>query len=217
MVPALPTLDWQTVFRHSFTGLYRDRPLLIGGACLRICGLATFAWCCFGLPLAAQDSRAPEYRSKANFLAAFPSFVDWPDTAFSSAQAPLFLCVRGDFSFGTLLAEQARGTSPHGRRIEVRWVHNDQDLRACHIVFISRSETKRYTKLLQTLEGTCALTVGETEDFLASGGAICFSFERESLRFEVNLAAAENAHLKINSRLLTLARRVLNGMGAAKS
>jgi YfiR/HmsC-like len=164
----------------------------------------------------AQPSTAAEYRSKANFLATFPSFVDWPESAFSSTQAPLLICVRGDFSFGTSLAELARGALSHGRRIEVRWVHKDQELRTCHIAFVSRSESKRYAKLLQALDGAGVLTVGETDDFLAAGGAITFSFERETLQFEVNLVAAENARLKISSRLLALARRVRNKSEAAK-
>jgi len=168
------------------------------------------------LPLCAQQSTAAEYRGKAHFLATIPSFVDWPDSAFSSQQSPFVMCVRGDFSFGTSLAELARNSSPHGRSLVVRWVHKDLELRDCQIAFISRSEAKRYTKLLQALEGTDMLTVGETPDFLAAGGIISFALEREALQFEVNLLAAENAHLKISSRLLALARRVLNKIEAAK-
>jgi hypothetical protein len=177
------------------------------------------AWllCCATLPVCSQESKAAEYRSKANFLATFPSFVDWPESAFASVQSPFLICVRGDFSFGTSLAELARGASPHGRTVEVRWVHKDQELRNCHIVFVSRSESGRYAKLLQALEGTDVLTVGETEGFLGAGGAISLSSQRETLQFEVNLLAANSAHLKISSRLLALARRVVTRTEAAKS
>jgi hypothetical protein len=172
---------------------------------------------CLALPLCSQQSTAAEYRSKANFLATFPSFVDWPGAVFSSEQSPLLICVRGDFSFGTFLAQLARNSSPHGRREEVRWVHKDEDLRNCHIAFISRSETKRYAKLLQIVEGTGVLTVGETPDFLAAGGIISFTVENEALQFEVNLLAADNARLKISSRLLALARRIVHRTEGAKS
>jgi hypothetical protein len=166
--------------------------------------------------LASQQSTPPEYKSKANFLATFPSFIEWPETAFSSAEAPFLICVRGDFSFGTSLAEAARGASSHGRRVEVRWARKDQELRNCHIVFVSRSESNRYAKLLRGVEGAGVLTVGETGDFLAAGGILTFSFQRETLQFEVNLSAADTARLKISSRLLALARRVLNKTEAAK-
>jgi len=181
--------------------------LVVAVACL-------LAW--VALPLAAQQSAVAEYRSKANFLATFPSFVDWPESAFSSTESPFLICVRGDFSFGTSLAELARGAWPHGRRVEVRWVHKDQELRNCQIVFVSRSESKRYAKLLQAVEGAGALTVGETPDFLGAGGIISFAVERDTLQFEVNLVAADSARLKISSRLLTLARRVVNRTEGAK-
>jgi hypothetical protein len=151
-----------------------------------------------------------EYRSKANFLATFPSFIEWPGDAFSKLGAPFVMCVVGDFQFGTYLAEATRVTSPHGRRIEVRWVHKDPELRDCHILFVSRSESKRYIKVLQVVQGLDVLTIGETPDFLDAGGAMSFSFQNESLQFEVNLLAATDAHLHMSSRLLALARRVVN-------
>jgi len=169
------------------------------------------------LTLRAQQSTSAEYRSKANFLAAIPSFVDWPAAAFSSQQSPFVICVRGDYSFGTSLAELARSSSPHGRRVEIRWVHKDLDLRNCQIVFISRSEAKRYAKLLPTLGGTGVLTVGETPDFIAAGGIISFTLENEALQFEVSLLAADNARLKISSRLLVLARRIVQRTDGAKT
>ena len=165
----------------------------------------------------AQDSVSNEFRSKANFLANFPSFVDWPDSAFSSPEAPLTICISGEFRFGTVLAQIARSASPHGRRIEIKWIHNDQQLRPCQIIFVSRSEAKRYTKLLLAIDRSSALTVGETPDFLDAGGMITFDFEREVLQFEVNLPATENAKLKISSRVLSLAKRVLRKPDGDKS
>jgi hypothetical protein len=50
---------------------------------------------------AAQEYVPAQSRSKAAFLATFPSFVDWPDGTFSAANSPLVACVLGDFRFGT--------------------------------------------------------------------------------------------------------------------
>ncbi len=189
--------------------------------CVSLCHafFPIFVACFLALPtpyLLAQQSTPAEYRSKAHFLATLPSFIDWPGTAFASPQSPFLICVRGDFSFGTSLAELALDTSPHGRRVDVKWIHNDRDLRTCQVLFVSRSESKNYAKLLRVLGDAGVLTVGETTDFLAAGGIIAFAVDRDSLQFEVNLVAADHARLKISSRLLTLARRVLNHPEAAK-
>jgi hypothetical protein len=168
------------------------------------------------LSTTAQSSVPMEYRIKANFLAMVPSFIDWPEDAFPSAQAPILVCVLGEFSFGINLARAVQSVTPHGRRIEVQPKHKDQELRSCHVLFVSRSETKRYEKVLLAVQGADVLTVGETPDFLKAGGALSFSFERETLQFEVNLLAATSAHLKISSRLLALAKQVRNNPEAAK-
>ena len=168
-------------------------------------------------PVSAQMSVPLEYRTKANFLAQFPRFIDWPETAFPSAQSPFLICMLGEFSFGPSLAEITRGTVAHQRRVEVRWVSTEQDLRVCQILFISRSKRKQYEKVLEVVQGSNVLTVGETPDFIETGGAVGLSFELETLHFEVNLGAANDAHLKISSRMLTLARRVMNKPEVAKS
>lgn len=155
--------------------------------------------------LCAQTSVSAEYRAKAAFLTVFPSFVDWSETSFSGANSPVVVCVRGDFLFGTSLAENARAAFPHGRSMEIRWMHSDPDLRSCHLLFVTRSESKRYRKLLQGVRGAHILTIGETPDFLEAGGVIAFAIRGDVLEFDVNLTAANQADLRISSRLLTLA------------
>jgi hypothetical protein len=159
---------------------------------------------------AAQEYVPSESRSKASFLAVFPSFVEWPDGAFSSPDSPLTTCVLGDFRFGTTLAEVSRDATPHGRRIAVRWIRNDQQIRGCHILFVSSSELSRYSKVIAEVQGTSTFTVGETTDFVSAGGMLSVSFEHEAIQFEVNLTSAREAHFRVSSRLLALAHRIVD-------
>jgi hypothetical protein len=170
------------------------------------------------LPASPQISTSPEYRAKANFLANFSMFVDWPVAVFDSPQSPFLICVFGDFSFGTSLAESTHGIDYRGRRIEVRWVHKEAELSACQILFVSRGDSRRYAKVFDAIRDKSVLTVGETPSFMDAGGAVSFVFQPESpLQFEVNLEAVESAHLKMSSRLLALARRVVNKTLGAKT
>jgi YfiR/HmsC-like len=165
----------------------------------------------------AQEYVPAQSRSKAAFLATFPNFVDWPDGAFSSQNAPLTACVLGDFRFGTTLAEVSRDASPHGRRISVRWIKNDEQIHGCHILFVSGSELSRYAKVIASVQGTSTFTVGETENFLAAGGMLSISFENEAVQFEVNLGSAREAHFHVSSRLLALAHRVVEPAETTKN
>ena len=167
--------------------------------------------------VAAGQLAQNEYRLKANFLAMSPSFVEWPVDAVTSSRGTFALCVYGDFFFGTTLAEMARASKVQGRRIEVKWIKKEGDLRACNLLFVSRSEQKHYESVTQAVRGTSILTIGETPEFLDAGGMVSLVMEGSKLQFDVNLGAAERAHLKMSSRLLALARHVIGTAQAEKS
>jgi hypothetical protein len=46
---------------------------------------------------------------------------------------------------------------------------------------------------------------------------LSFSFQNEALQFEVNIVAANGAHLKVSSRLPAIARRVVNNQKSSKN
>jgi hypothetical protein len=56
------------------------------------------------------------------------------------------------------------------------------------------------------------LVVGESDDFAESGGAIELFLEERRVRFEINVEAAERSGIRINSRVLSLARIVRAGV-----
>jgi hypothetical protein len=166
-------------------------------------------------PFQAQTSASPEYHAKAHFLSKFPIFVEWPESALPPEHAPFLICVFGDFSFGTSLAEKTRGASIRERRVEIHWVRKEQELKSCQILFVSRSEQKRYSHVLETVRSQGVLTVGETAEFLDAGGIVSFTMQQETLQFDVNLDGANRVHLRISSHMLALARRVVHKTEAA--
>jgi YfiR/HmsC-like len=169
------------------------------------------------IPLQAQLATTAENRAKANFLAKVPSFIDWPEEALPSGPASFVICIIGDFSLGVPLSESIGGRTLHEKRAEIRGARTEQELHSCHILFVSRFERKRYDRVLGSVRGLNVLTIGETPEFLDAGGIVTFSMREETLQFDVNLEAANKAHLKISSRLLVLARHVVNRPEAAKS
>ncbi|MGB2678488.1 MAG: YfiR family protein [Candidatus Acidiferrum sp.] len=150
-----------------------------------------------------------EYQMKAMYLRKIPSFVEWPPSAADARKTAFQMCTLGDYPFGVRLAQEVGGVTVGGRRIELRWVHKEQELEGCQVIFFSRSEEKRCGKILQGLKGKSVLTIGESEDFLEAGGMVKLSFEKDRLQIEVNLAAARNANLKVDARLLAMAKKVV--------
>ena len=152
-----------------------------------------------------------EYQLKAAFLFHFAQLVQWPAGAFDDNRSPLVLCTLEDDAFYDELENTIQGQQIASRTIRVRHVHLTQAARGCNMLFISRSEGKVLP--LAALRNLPVLTVGESDDFLGSGGMIRFRFEQNKIRFDINLGAADSAHLKISSRLLILASSVTLGDG----
>lgn len=161
---------------------------------------------------AAQSDRAPEYQVKAAFLYNFAKFVDWPSQAFPSPSAPLRICVLGQNPFGDSLRGIVQDKFISGRAISNEQVGSATQARACHILFISRSEAAGMQQALAYLRNLPILTVGDSGDFLPLGGVINMVLEQDRVRFEISLAAAQRQHLKISSKLLAVAR-VVDGSG----
>jgi hypothetical protein len=156
----------------------------------------------------AQSPSAGEYQVKAAFLYNFAKFVEWPASSFSDASTPLRICVFGQDPFGQELRDIANEKTVNGRKLQVNQVADLQAAKACHILFIASSEKARLKQVLEGLRETEALTVGDTKGFVEQGGMINFVLENDRVRFEVNQKAAEQAGLKVSSKLLNVAKSV---------
>ena len=169
----------------------------------------------FSLLLVAPGKRteaqatAEEYRVKAAFIFHFAQLVDWPSEKPAGADNSLVLCTLGEDPFQGVLEDTVAGKAIGNRVLRIRHLGDPQDMQACQIVFLGRGQSKRIPMLVSTLHNAPVLTVGETDGFLDAGGMIDFFLEDNKLRFAVNLDAAESADLKIGSRLLVLAQRVV--------
>ena len=161
-----------------------------------------------GPGLAAQGVRASEYQVKAVFLFNFAQFVEWPAEAFADSSTPLVICVLGNDPFGDALDQTVRDERVGSRPFQVRRYHSVDEIKTCHILFISRSEGARSEVILAGLKQRSILTVSDADDFAQRGGMIRFVTDRNRIRLQLNLAATEAAHLTISSKLLRVAEIV---------
>ncbi len=149
-----------------------------------------------GLFWSRAQAQADEYQVKAAFIFNFAKFVDWPGDAFNDGGS-LVVGVVGDDPFGGAL-DRLNGSSANGRRLRIKRLRFGDNLRDCHILFISKSEAKNLSKILVSLKGTSVLTIGEMPQFNQSGGMIRFVIQNSKVRFEINAAAAAQTRLRIS-------------------
>ena len=155
----------------------------------------------------AEPGPPREYLIKAAFLYNFAKFVEWPAEALPDIGISITFGIVGDNPFGGAL-ESMEGKTVKGRKVVIRQFKGVQDLKFVHILFVSSSEKKRLPKIMKTIKDWNVLTVGDTEGFTEVGGIINLIIVRNKVRFEINAVNAQQARLKISSKLLKLARDV---------
>jgi hypothetical protein len=160
-------------------------------------------------PELAMISR--EYQIKAVFLFNFAQFVDWPPLTFADEKSPLIIGVLGKDPFDGSLDEAVRGEKVNGRPLVIQRYRRVEEIAACQILFISRSEASRLGGILESLKGRSTLTVGDVDGFAQLGGIIRFVTEQNKVRFRINLESAKAANLTISSKLLRPANIVAPG------
>jgi YfiR/HmsC-like len=172
----------------------------------------------------AETSR--EYQVKAAFLYNFVKFTDWPNEAAADSNEPnsvdgnepMVIGIIGKDPFGKAF-EPIKDKRIKGRKIVLKRFRglegskqsNEQveGVRKCHVLFICRSQKEQLGEIIEAVKDYPVLTVADMSGFLESGGMINFIMEENKIRFEINLTAVRHAGLRISSRLLRLAKRIV--------
>ena len=161
----------------------------------------------FCLSLApAHGSVRSEYEVKAAFLFNFTRFVTWSHD--ENSAEPLEICIVGTDPFKELL-DPIRGRLSQGRELQLRYPEINSDLSGCDVLYISESQSRNLNLLFDAARQQGILTVSDLPEFVRKGGMVGYVKQGNVIRFEINLKAATDAGLTINSRLLELAVRVL--------
>jgi hypothetical protein len=165
----------------------------------------------------ADSEKSKEYQIKAAFLYNFIKFVDWPKEKLTAET--IVIGVIGKHSFGKTF-EPLKDKQVKDKKVIIKQFQSAEGseltdtqieaVRKCHILFVCQSEAERLETIINSVKGHSVLTVGDMTDFLDSGGIINFVKEDEKVRFEINNTAAKKAKLDIRSKLLRLAKKVID-------
>jgi hypothetical protein len=159
--------------------------------------------------IAQTGGRAAEVQVKAAFLYKFGDFVEWPPAALAHSDGPFTIGILGADDIAAELERVVVNRTVHGRPVSVRRVRQGEALAGLHMLFVGRSEAPRLNEIMAATKGYSVLTITESENALASGSMINFIAVEDKIRFDIALAPAERGQLKISSRLLAVARKVL--------
>jgi hypothetical protein len=161
------------------------------------------------LPAQAQRGEATEASVKAAFLYKFAGYIEWPPSAFASADEPFVIGVLGADDVAAELGRIIPGRTIANHPATVKRLKEGETHKGLHILFVGKSESARLPAIARAAQREGVLAVSEAERGLEAGSAINFVVSDDRVGFEVSLDAAEKSGHRISSRMLAVARRVL--------
>lgn len=171
---------------------------------------ALFAILLVGIATAAagQRTEATEASLKAAYLFKFAGYIEWSATDFASPEAPIAIGVVGADEIAAELSRIVAGRSIAGHPVAVKRFAEGEAARGVQMLFVGR-EAPKLAGTVRAAQAQGILVVTDTERGLEMGGAINFVPQGERLGFEVSLDSAEKSGHRISSRMLNVARRVV--------
>jgi hypothetical protein len=171
-------------------------------------GLLVLAAMLACVPRGAAADLVDPFTQKADMLGNMAKFVQWPEAIMTQNKGQIVVAVLGEDDLAAAIASVLSSRSVNGKPVFVRFARRPQDARGCQIVYIASSELGRAAEVEEVLRGTPTLILADADGFATRGGMVNFSGSAPNLRFEICLVRAQQAGLKISSRLLALAHVV---------
>jgi hypothetical protein len=156
-----------------------------------------------GAGATAADS--PEYELKAAFVARLAEFVEWPARGGGESLGDFTICLFGAHPIEAPLSELPALTRIKDRSVRVLRLVDPAAAVACDMLFIAPDEAPRLPEIRAILANKPVLTISDAPGLAQRGVMVNLITDSKRLRFEIQLREAQNAGLKISSRLLKLA------------
>jgi hypothetical protein len=156
---------------------------------------------------AKEATSFPEGKVKAALIYNFMRFVDWPENDAVTGE----LCVLGTnkeylSALNFLSKQHLKNTHISLRMISP---NKEESLESCQVVFVTSHASKEQTDNIKKLVGKPTLIISDETNFLGSSGMINFVKNQRKVGFEVNLANVQAANIRISSKVLRLAEKVI--------
>lgn len=161
--------------------------------------------------ICADDARVFEFEIKAAMVYKFLGYIEWPETAFRSPEAPYVIAVVGAAAVAAELRRIAQDGRVNDRSVEVIEVSDPEDLAGVHILFVGHNVDIRETKMVHMAQQYSVVTVTEYQDGLDPSSVINLRVANGRIQFDVSLKATEKRNIKLSARMLAVASSVKTG------
>lgn len=199
----------------------RDRPNRAGrdGTAFRIAAWLRLLIAAFVLlpgpapsdPADPPGGTTPQYTEeevKAAILVGFARTTEWPAGTFPEGPRTLVIGLLGRDTLGERARATFQSTAGSSQNVRFTVITDDQSARECHVLFVPRSERRRWREVAESFKKAPVLIIGEADDFLDQGGMVNLVAQNGKMKYEVDLNATKGSSLRIPARVLASALKV---------
>ncbi len=146
-----------------------------------------------------SDSEKWQYLQKSKIIKHLIEIVTWPNSAIQDKNVRL--CVLGSFPDGDSL-KNLNGTTVNGLKLNVVKISDAlKPEQNCNLIYISKSELKNSSKIIEAYTKKPVLLIGDMPDFAEKGGNMNFiMLSANAVGLTVNLERMEQSNLKIDMK-----------------
>lgn len=169
----------------------------------------------FGSPQSVEAQYDNQYVIKAALIMKFTKYISWKEPYASDTE--FIIGVLGDDSeIIPYLVEAAEYKKVKSRIIVIdkfgpSTIPMANTIRYCDIFFLPRKHANLTERVIDLIEDSNTLLVGESKNFAKKGGTINFIHVDNHINFEINKQAVQRANFQIDPQLLNLAVLVDEG------
>lgn len=141
-------------------------------------------------------------KAQAVFIYNFTRLTEWPIAA---KTGDFIIGVYGQSDAYSEIKQFSKDKTVGSQSISVVQYATVENIKKCHILFVSFDKTKEMPIILGVLGGSKTLIVTEKKGGLEAGAVINFVIIEDKLRFEIKSSNATRLGLKIHSNLEKMA------------
>ena len=141
----------------------------------------------------------------AAFIVNITRFIQWPDTAFATPNAPLVIGTFPKDAINEELDNAVLGEASGAHPLKTIRVETLADLAKCHVLYLSGSREEWRTAVAHA-ERKPILTISDADGFLELGGHVRFIPRPSRTQLRINVESLRASGLQARAQLLRLAQ-----------
>ncbi len=156
---------------------------------------------------AAKSLPPTEYQVKAAFVFNFIRFIEFGEGKIINNE--ILLCTYKSNPLNQGL-NHLNGKSIGNNKIIYKEIDKNSSIDQCSILIIDKKDEEELNNILKISEQNGILTISDIERYGEMGVIINMFLDDDKIKFEINISSAKASGLKISSRLLSLAKKIID-------